>query len=151
MKKRLVAATVMFAVLFGTIMRAEAGTAMNSGTMSISNGYGLRLNAAGSGKAKVASISLGNRYSGAVTEDGDLYMWGMNGNGQLGNGAEAGFYLRGPENKPVKVLENVESVSLAQNHSGAVTKDGTLYMWGDNKYVQLGCLKIKGNCLQCSD
>ena len=35
-------------------------------------------------------------------------------------------------------MDNVASVSLRFNHSAAVTKDGSLYMWGDNTYGSLG-------------
>ncbi|MFG6394270.1 MAG: hypothetical protein K1W24_08880 [Lachnospiraceae bacterium] len=74
--------------------------------------------------------------SGAVTKDGSLYMWGSNSSGQLGDGTK--------ENKatPVKVLDNVASVSLGSSYSGAVTKNGSLYMWGYNYYGQLGNKKM---------
>ena len=80
-------------------------------------------------------ISLGNAYSAVITEDGSLYMWGMNGAGQLGNGTI--------ENKsistPIKIMDNVVSVSLGDNHSAAITTDGSLYMWGSNGfYGKLG-------------
>ncbi len=82
--------------------------------------------------ANIKSVSLGYNHSGAITEDGSLYMWGDNDYGQLGDGT------RENKAKPVKVLDNVTSVSLGYRHSGAVTKDGTLYMWGENTYDQLG-------------
>lgn len=34
----------------------------------------------------VVELSLGNCCSGAITEDGSLYMWGTNKVGELGNG-----------------------------------------------------------------
>ncbi|MGN0513099.1 MAG: hypothetical protein ACI4GD_02385, partial [Lachnospiraceae bacterium] len=34
--------------------------------------------------------------------------------------------------------KKIVSVSLGEWHSAAVTKDGELYMWGDNRYGQLG-------------
>lgn len=51
-------------------------------------------------------------------------MWGYNYSGQLGDGSNK------DSSKPIKVLENVTSVSLGGNHSGAITQDGSLYMWG---------------------
>ncbi|MCH5343691.1 MAG: InlB B-repeat-containing protein, partial [Acetatifactor sp.] len=63
---------------------------------------------------------------------GSLYMWGSNGSGQIGNGS------MDDQATPVKVLENVGTVSLGRYYSGAITKDGSLYMWGNNEYGQVG-------------
>lgn len=83
----------------------------------------------------IRSVSVGDDQngpvSGAVTEDGNLYMWGSNFQGKLGDGTEE------DRNKPVKVLENVQSVSLGGSRNGAVTEDGSLYVWGDNFYGQI--------------
>ncbi len=81
---------------------------------------------------KVKAISLGFHYSGAITEDGSLYMWGANPQGQLGNGSTT-F-----SSEPVKILEDVREVSLGNHHSGAITEDGSLYMWGCNGHGELG-------------
>jgi hypothetical protein len=80
----------------------------------------------------VVSVSLGENHSGAITEDGSLYMWGYNYMGQLGDGTTE------DKSSPVKVLDHVVSVSLGEYHSGAITEDGSLYMWGWNKEGQLG-------------
>ena len=77
-------------------------------------------------------ISLGGAHSGAITEDGSLYMWGRNDYGQLGDGT------KGDRSNPVKIMDHVRSVSLGAEHSGAITEDGSLYMWGSNSYGQLG-------------
>lgn len=81
---------------------------------------------------EIAPIAAGSNHSAAVTKDGDLYMWGANGSGQLGNGSTTGSYT------PVKIMENVATVSLGAWHSAAITKDGGLYTWGYNKYGELG-------------
>lgn len=81
----------------------------------------------------VVSVSLGWYYSGAITSDGNLYMWGVNDHGQLGDGEQ-----NVNNSRPEKILGNVESVSLGQHHSGVVTLDRSLYMWGNNDYGQLG-------------
>ena len=81
---------------------------------------------------EIAPIAAGSNHSAAVTKDGDLYMWGSNGGGRLGNGSRTNSYT------PVKIMKNVAAVSLGDEHSAAVTKDGSLYMWGYNRYGQLG-------------
>ena len=80
----------------------------------------------------VTAVSLGSYHSAAITKDGSLYMWGYNEYGQLGNGSTTNSYT------PVKIMENVATVSLGAWHSAAITKDGSLYMWGYNNYGQLG-------------
>lgn len=73
-----------------------------------------------------------NQYSreghiAAVTESGDLYLWGDNQSGQIGNGKNESNVL-----SPVQILleEKVKQVSLGDGHSAAVTEDGRLYLWG---------------------
>ena len=82
----------------------------------------------------------------AITENGDLYCWGYNGDGQVGNGTTKN------RSTPVKVLGDVKSVfsyssysyyhySYSYNSSStvsAITENGDLYCWGDNKYGQVG-------------
>ncbi|MGC2873387.1 fibronectin type III domain-containing protein [Ihubacter sp. mB4P-1] len=81
---------------------------------------------------KIQSISLGEEYSGAITKDGNLYMWGDNLYGQLGDDTEEDSII------PKKIMSNVQSISLRFRHSGAITKNGDLYMWGENYSHELG-------------
>lgn len=80
----------------------------------------------------VTSVSLGDSYSAAITENGDLYCWGDNSWGEVGNGSRA------DQTRPVKILEHVTSVSLGNGYSAAITENGELYCWGDNDYGQVG-------------
>ena len=81
---------------------------------------------------KYVSVSLGSEHSAAITENGDLYMWGSNGNGQLGDGTTI------DKKAPTKIMSNVKSVSLGRLHTAAITNNGDLYMWGENGDGQLG-------------
>ena len=85
-------------------------------------------------KKKVVQVSLGYSYSAAITEEGDLYLWGYNKDGQLGNGTNEN------SNEPIKVMSNVKEVCLGEYHSAAITEEGDLYLWGRNfnGYGQLG-------------
>lgn len=69
--------------------------------------------------------------TGALTDSGDLYMWGQNSFGNLGINAAYSY-------EPVKIMENVKCFSLGISHSGAITNDGSLYTWGNNAHGQLG-------------
>ena len=81
---------------------------------------------------KVEQVSLGRYHSGAITENGSLWMWGWNARGQLGDGTTE------DKHAPVKVMENVKEISLGNAHSGAIKEDGSLWMWGWNPHGQLG-------------
>ena len=74
---------------------------------------------------KITKVDLGYGHTGALSEEGCLYMWGKNDAGQLG--------IEGEKN-PVKVIEDVKEFSLGWEHTGALTNDGILYMWGYNYF-----------------
>ena len=78
---------------------------------------------------KVVQISLGANHSAAITEDESLYIWGSNAFGQLGEGA---YGYNTYSNIPIKIMDNVASISLGWGHSAAITTDGSLYTWGVN-------------------
>ncbi len=96
---------------------------------------------------KVKQVNLGSGHSAAITTDGSLYMWGNNFYGQLGDGTYGKTEYK---YTPVKIMDNVVSISLGYSHSAAITSDSSLYMWGDNRCGQLGdgttefeCIPIK--------
>ncbi len=76
---------------------------------------------------KIQQVSLGGQHSAAITEEGDLYLWGGNVYGQLGTG---GWYWYVVNATPNKILKNVKQVSLEGDHSAAISENGDLYLWG---------------------
>ncbi|XP_043917756.1 protein RCC2 [Protopterus annectens] len=71
-----------------------------------------------------------------ITTDGKLWSWGRNDKGQLGHGDTK----RVEAPKPIDVLES-EVVVLAacgRNHTLALTENGTIFAFGENKLGQLG-------------
>ncbi|CAN9497541.1 unnamed protein product [Ophioblennius macclurei] len=86
---------------------------------------------------KVAvSIVCGQTSSLAVVNNGEVYGWGYNGNGQLGLGNN------GNQLTPCR-LAALQGVCVQQIVSGyahclALTDEGLLYAWGSNTYGQLG-------------
>ena len=84
----------------------------------------------------VKEFSMSKRVGytfGAITSNGDLYCWGYNKYGQVGDGTTTNQLT------PIKVLENVKDFSISSNYtSGAITANGDLYCWGNNEYGQVG-------------
>ncbi len=106
------------------------------------------------GNPKISQVSCGSSHTGAVTEDGRLYMWGDNDYGQLGDILDA--VRRKTEGGTMLIMEGISQVSCGTGFTAAVTKEGKLYTWGDNRWGQLGddtivnkstptLIKIKGN------
>ncbi|CAH1803231.1 unnamed protein product, partial [Owenia fusiformis] len=88
------------------------------------------------GGKKAVRIACGQTSSMCVLENGDVYGWGYNGNGQLGLGNNVN------QPNPVKVqgLTGVFIISVVCGyaHTMALSDEGTLYAWGTNAYGQLG-------------
>ncbi|MBH9971923.1 InlB B-repeat-containing protein [Bifidobacterium sp. W8109] len=91
-------------------------------------------------------VSAGYWHSLAIGNDGNVYAWGDNRYGQLGNGTTGGY-----QTKPVRVQTpdrktypdlpadfTYVQVSGGGNNSLAVGSDGNAYAWGLNQYGQLG-------------
>jgi alpha-tubulin suppressor-like RCC1 family protein len=82
----------------------------------------------------VVQVSCGDGHTGVVTSDGKLYMFGSNGNGQLGDGTKDISSVP----KEITSLTEVVQVSCGRSYTGVVTGNGRLYMFGQNRYGQLG-------------
>lgn len=80
----------------------------------------------------IISIASGGCHFLALDAEGNLWGWGVNGNGQVGNGSTATVTT------PVKVMEKVSTMGAGFVHSLAVTTDGKTYAWGLNNLGQLG-------------
>jgi alpha-tubulin suppressor-like RCC1 family protein len=80
-----------------------------------------------------------NHYSAAITSNGKAVMWGLNTNGQLGNGgtdnaiAPADVYSYGALSG-----KSITKISAGNNHTLALTSEGTVYAWGNNGLGQAG-------------
>ena len=77
-------------------------------------------------------ISAGDAFSMAIMKDGNLYAWGKNAKGQLGDGTTTN------RTAPVRILNNVAKISCGPYGAAAIATNGNLYAWGINDYGQLG-------------
>jgi alpha-tubulin suppressor-like RCC1 family protein len=80
------------------------------------------------------TVSVGVGTICGLTRQGTAYCWGLNNNGQVGDGTTTGR----PE--PTHVAGNLTFTSLATGilHSCALTAQGAAYCWGWNGNGQLG-------------
>jgi alpha-tubulin suppressor-like RCC1 family protein len=85
---------------------------------------------------QIIDICCGERHSLALTNSGEVYAWGDNELGQIGNGKCSGCQF-----KPIKVNgidEKVIMISCGYYHSMALTESGRVLSWGSNDVGQLG-------------
>jgi alpha-tubulin suppressor-like RCC1 family protein len=88
------------------------------------------------------SVAADFNSSYALGNNGSIYAWGRNSEGQLGNGSTA------HTNIPVRVATPVELTSWNKIVAGggqgfALATDGTLYAWGENFWGECG-LGVRG-------
>ncbi len=80
------------------------------------------------------SLSGGNRHSCGVGTDRKVYCWGINPDGQIGDGTVSVAFTP----KRAGTLTAVEEVAAGGRHSCARLQNGEVYCWGDNQQRQLG-------------
>jgi alpha-tubulin suppressor-like RCC1 family protein len=81
---------------------------------------------------RFSSVSIGVNHRAVLKENGNLWLWGNNDFGQIGNRDLISAEI------PVKVLDSVSSISIVYNQSFAIMNDKSLWAWGYNEYGQLG-------------
>uniref|UniRef100_A0A670YUJ9 X-linked retinitis pigmentosa GTPase regulator n=1 Tax=Pseudonaja textilis TaxID=8673 RepID=A0A670YUJ9_PSETE len=92
---------------------------------------------------KIKQLAAGSYTSAALTEDGQLFMWGDNSEGQIGLGNEANACVP----HQVDVGKPVFWISCGYYHSALITCDGELYTFGesDNGKLGLSLEQLKNN------
>ena len=85
--------------------------------------------------ADIVAVSAGAFHSVALKANGELYAWGDNGRGQLGNGSDIG--------SSSALLVGTDEIGWVATEPGgeftlARRSNGTLWTWGDNSKGQLG-------------
>lgn len=89
----------------------------------------------------VVQVAGGFGHSLALLDDGTVWSWGWNGEGQLGDGTYESSTV------PVQVigplggddfLTDIAKIQSGSNYALALTEDGTAYTWGTNDSRELG-------------
>ena len=95
-----------------------------------------------SGCCRAQSLSTGAHHACALTSGGGINCWGLNENGQLGDGSKNNR-LR-PVSMP-DLISGVRAVSSGFGHTCALTNTGGAKCWGRNWEGQLGSAQSSGN------
>ena len=135
---------------YATITSAVEGAALNLGEAMtpITLNYTVNANASsgssgGSGSGSSAFVYENNKISTSsqfcgITDNGDLYCWGVNSFGALGNGAYGN--TNAPSSTPVDLGtgRTAVAVSAGGSHTCAILDNGELKCWGWDSEGQLG-------------
>ena len=78
------------------------------------------------------AIAAGDLHTLALKANGDLYAWGSNFLGQLGDGTTA------DRSTPTLIGTGYRAIAAGWRHSVALKNNGDLYAWGSNVLGQLG-------------
>lgn len=87
-------------------------------------------------------LSAGLSHDAYVDRDGVLWTWGSNNIGVLREERRGMDFLKSAFPRPLRVMEQVLSVSVGSNFTVALKTDGTLWTWGANNMGQLGTGEI---------
>jgi len=109
------------------------------------------------GLSNIIKISSQGSFVLALDSDGDVWSWGANGAGQLGNGSRSGdktivigFSNTGTEiyssnhYHPTKIqgLSNITAIETGSSYSMALSADGHVFSWGEYASGRLGQGKV---------
>jgi alpha-tubulin suppressor-like RCC1 family protein len=84
----------------------------------------------------VTALAAGSWHSLALGSDGTVYAWGLNGDGELGDGTTTERLT--PVTVALPTGVKATAVSADYLYSLALGSDGTAYAWGANVAGQLG-------------
>ena len=87
-------------------------------------------------------VDAGAYHSVAIDADKNLYAWGRNNYGQVGDGSGANQYapykINGAAGSGIPGATKFQTMASGYNHALAIDVDGNLYSWGRNNDSQIG-------------
>ncbi|XP_076648302.1 HECT and RLD domain containing E3 ubiquitin ligase 4 [Halictus rubicundus] len=96
----------------------------------------------------IVQVACGVKHTLALTNNGELYSWGSNNEGQLGLGSKVEN-----ERKP-KLINGLDGIPIAHiacggYHSIVISKSGAVFGWGKNTFGQLGLNDTQDRNVPC--
>ena len=85
---------------------------------------------------KFEKVIAGEESDFAIDSEGNLWSWGNNNYGQIGNGGDRYTYVC----TPIQIMIGTKftQISACYTYSLAIDSEGNLWSWGENSYGQLG-------------
>lgn len=88
---------------------------------------------------KITKVSCGEYHTAAISEEGEVYTWGLGSMGQLGHcSLQSGDKELIPRRVVALDGKFIKDVSCGGVHTCALTDNGALYGWGGGQVGQLG-------------
>jgi alpha-tubulin suppressor-like RCC1 family protein len=87
---------------------------------------------------EVVNVALGYNHMMVLTKEGQVFVWGGNSDGRLGTGEVSINNVLRPTPLSFPNDEHVTALFAGADHSLAITREGSLFVWGENAYYQLG-------------
>lgn len=88
----------------------------------------------------IVAISAGHQHTLALAADGQVFAWGDNSFGQLGNGSSVPSFFKpvAVDRSGVLAGQHIVAISAGDSHSLALSSNGNVFAWGDNAFSRLG-------------
>jgi uncharacterized repeat protein (TIGR02543 family) len=98
---------------------------------------------------KIVSVDAGSSFSVAVSDQGRIFTWGMNSEGQLGNGTKDNRSVPFEITLAIPLLEgeSVEMLETGSAHATLLTTHGRVFAWGSSSHGQIGNYTSYGDVL----
>ncbi|BDA78260.1 hypothetical protein LPTSP3_g11900 [Leptospira kobayashii] len=86
----------------------------------------------------VIQVIAGSEHSAALTSTGDVYVWGRNQYGNLGDGVIGTATAVTSAPKKITSISGIKQIANGRDHILALKSDGKVYSWGLGASGQLG-------------
>lgn len=113
----------------------RAGTAVAQAPVRL---FAAGESAADASTTRFADVSVGGTHQAAIDASGDIYTWGTDGSGQLGNGAPTAAVTVPTQVTSPAITAMAVEVETSTNSTYIVDAYGRMYAWGANTVGQLG-------------
>eukprot|EP00475_Leptophrys_vorax_P030135 TRINITY_DN4492_c0_g1_i1.p1 TRINITY_DN4492_c0_g1~~TRINITY_DN4492_c0_g1_i1.p1 ORF type:complete len:374 (+),score=83.11 TRINITY_DN4492_c0_g1_i1:128-1249(+) len=87
---------------------------------------------------KIVKIACGKEHMLALSDSGELYVWGSGEHGRLGNGSSGACLVPDLLSSEYFLGDKISHVAAGHFHSVVLTASGKVYTWGRNNEGQLG-------------